>query len=151
ARAAARAVEVDGRAAAEAEFHAFVRPVPFVRAPAQLGRLQRFAHESAARPGVDELVPLLAGAAHLAVALGDLHDLYPEVTGESRPTRLGGGNAAAVTGVLGDVEQRLLDEVRDQPRVGPVHQHDGGAARVFRAHGERRLAERVVGAARGRD
>ena len=86
---AARAVEIDGRAAAEAELHALARPVLLVGAPAQLGGLQRFAHERAARPGVDELAPLLAAAADLAVALGDLHRLHAELHGEARPLLLG--------------------------------------------------------------
>ena len=61
------------------------------------------------------------------------------------------GASPSVPAVPGEVEQGLLDEMRDQPGVGAVHQHHWRALRVLLAHRQRRFAERVVDAARSRD
>ncbi len=56
-----------------------------------------------------------------------------------------------VAGVLRDVEQRLLDEVRDQPGVGAVGDHGRGAVGPGLAQLENFLAQGIIGAAAGRD
>ena len=61
------------------------------------------------------------------------------------------GHRRLQAGVCGDVEQRLLHQVRHQPRIGAVRQHRGRRARIAGAQPQRFLAHRVVGALGGRD
>ena len=94
-----------------------------MRAPSELGRLAAFADEAVDRPGIDELARASADAAHLRVALGDMDDLYIETTRESGPLRVVGRHDGVDASIAGDVEQRLLDEVRNDAGVGAVGDH----------------------------
>ncbi len=53
--------------------------------------------------------------------------------------------------VLGDVEQSLFGEMRNQPGVGSVHQHAGRALGKLAAHLQRGFAIGVIGAPCGRN
>jgi hypothetical protein len=150
ARAGARLHQVDGAAAAEVVLLAVARPVLLVRAPAELGRLAAFADEAVHRPGVDELVAPSGGTGDLRVALGDVDHLDAELVRERAHSSRVFGVAVLDAGVGGDVEQRLLDEVRDEAGVGAVREHRGRRARLGLAQRQRRLAQRVVGALRRR-
>ena len=82
-----RPVEENRRAAAEIVAPAVSREMPFMRAPAELGRLAALAHEAFDRPGVDELSDLFGLIGHLRVALGDVDDLDRELLRQARPFR----------------------------------------------------------------
>ena len=138
--------QVDSRAGAEVVALAVAREVLLVRAPAELGGLLAFADEAVHRPGVDEFVDLLRLRGQLRVALGDVDHLDAELARELPPLLARLGAAGVDAGVVGDVEQRLLDEVRHQARVGAVGEHGGGRARSLRAQRQRLFAQRVVGA-----
>src|SRR5581483_4424208 len=71
--------EIDGREAAEVMALAIAWKIPLVGTPAHLARLRAFADKAVDRPGVDELARLLGHVRDLAIALGDVDDLYPEL------------------------------------------------------------------------
>ena len=120
--------QVDRRPAAEIVPPAVRREMPLVRAPAQLGRLRAFADEAVDRPGVDELAGLLRDRRDLRVALGDMDRLDAEPLGEARPAGAVGRRLDRRVGVAGEVEQRLLDEMRDEAGIGAVRDDRGRAA-----------------------
>ncbi len=143
--------QVDRRQAAEVMALAVARKVALVRAPAHLTRLRALADEALDRPGVDEFARLLRLGRDLRVALGDVDDLHAEAAGQLAPFGARAGLAGLHLGVGGDVQQRLLHEVRHQPRVGAVREHRGGSARIPGPQRQRLLAQRVIGAAGGGD
>ena len=125
------------------------REMPFMGAPAELRRLRALADKAVDRPGVDELARLLRRHRHLGIALGDVDGLDAEALGETRPLAAAAGNAGAESRVAGEVEageveERLLDEMRDETRIGAVRQDRGRALRKAAAQGERALAQRIV-------
>src|SRR5216683_3199675 len=148
-RRGARTAQPDGAVAAEFVMRAVGGKMPLVAAPAELGRLRALADEAFDRPGIDELARPLGDVGDLGVALGDVDDLDAERLGERAPagTRSGLGNRPS--GITGEVEQRLLDEMRDEARIGAMRQH-GGRRRAWLAQLERPLAQGIVGAQRGR-
>ena len=137
-------MQVDRGAAALVVAHAVGREVALVTAPAELARLQRFVDEGVDRPGVDELARLAPRQCVLRVAFGDMDDANPESLGEQRPA-FAIGRRARVATVAGDVEERLLDEVRREPGIGAVREQRRRRASARLAQRERSLAERVVG------
>ena len=108
-----------------------------VRAPAHLGGRGAFLAEALDRPGVHEFVDLLRLVGDLGVALGAVDDLHAELLREEteRAGRDQAGDlfGAGAPGLLvldepvADVDQALLDEVRDEAGVGAVLD-DGGRA-----------------------
>src|SRR6185312_7538930 len=110
--------EVDGCHAAEVMPLAVAGKIPLVSSPAHLAGLRPLAHETVDGPGVDELAGLLGSARNLGIALGDVNDFDAELTRELAPLDPGGGLTGIHLGVGGNIEQRLLHEVRHEPRVG---------------------------------
>ena len=150
ARRAAGLRQVDRALAAEVVLAAVAREVPLVRSPAELGRLASLAHEAVDRPGVHELARHLRAVRHLRVALRDVDDLDPERLRERCPLLALLRVARFVAGVLGDVQQRLLHEVRHEPRVRAVRDDRGRPVAPGLAQLEHLLAQRIVRApARG--
>ena len=71
--------------------------------------------------------------------------LTPSLLRELPPRlRASSGRPASTPVSRGDVEQRLLDEVRDEPRIGAVRQHRGRARQLGVPQRERLFAQRVV-------
>src|ERR1700730_2332274 len=124
--------------------------MPFMRSPAELGRLRAFADKAVDRPGVDEFARFFRYRRYLRVALGDVVDLEAEPLGETSPIAAAGRFPAAEIRTLRDVDQRPLDEMRDEARVGAVRQNSGRPPRVAEAKRERALAQRVIRARRWR-
>ena len=122
--------QIDRRTAAGLVLAAVRRHPFFVRAPAELGRLQAFRDEAFDRPGVDEDVHRLWLLGALGVALGDVDALDAGLLGQPRPflARLRLLELEAEIG--GDVQQRLLDEPRHHAGIGATAGHGGGAARL---------------------
>src|SRR5688572_5972218 len=106
--------EVDRRTVAGVVPLAVARKVLLVGTPAELCRLLPFAHETVHRPGVLELVELLRLRGELRVALGDVDHLDAELARELAPVVARRRVAGIDAGVTRDVEQRLLDEMRDE-------------------------------------
>ena len=119
-------------------------------APAHLGRLAALRDEAVDRPGVDELADLLGLLGDLGVALGDVDHLDAEIARQLAPALAGGRLHRAQAGILGEVDQRLLDEMRDQAGVGAVGDHRRRPAAVLRRELQHVLAQRIVGAQRDR-
>ena len=142
--------QVNRRQAAGVMALAVARKVALMRSPPHLSRLRALAHEAVDRPGVHELAGLLGDVGELGIALGDVHHLDAQPPRQLAPFGARGGCGGLDPGIGGDVNQRLLHEVRHQPRVGAVGEHRGGRARVARAQRERLLAQNVIGAAAGR-
>src|SRR6516225_3670618 len=55
------------------------------------------------------------------------------------------------TGSVREIDERLLDEMRDEPRVGAMRQHRGWAARIVGAQCQRTLAQAVIRSRRRRE
>ena len=127
------------------------RELVLVRAPAELGRLAALADEAVDRPGVDELVRLLAQLRELGIALGDVHRADAEIAHQPRPVGLRLRRLVPETRIAGHVEERLLEELRDEAGIGALGDHGGRAAAELALHRERALAQRVVGALAGRE
>ena len=125
---------------------AVAREVALVRAPAHFTRLAAFTNEAIDRPGVDELAKLLRSVRHLRVAFGDVHNLHAQAPRELAPLGARAGRAGVDLRVGGDVEQRLLEEMRYQPGIGAVGEHRGGRTRVPGPQRQRLIAQRIVGA-----
>src|ERR1700738_2546264 len=102
---------------------------PFMVPPAELGRLRAFADKAVDRPGVDEFARLFRDQRYLRVALGDVDDLDAEPRGETSPIAAAGRCLAAETHVSREIDQCLLDEMRDEAWVGAVRQNSGRPAR----------------------
>src|SRR5215470_2993690 len=89
--------------------------MPFMGAPTEFGRLPALAAEAVNRPGVDEFADALGHICDLRVPLRDMNNLDAYPVGELRPAgaigRDGGWHGA---GVAGDVNQSLLDEMRNE-------------------------------------
>jgi hypothetical protein len=120
-------------------------------APAEFGRLTAFADEAVDRPGVDELADFLRRERHLGVALGDVDHFHAEAWREPRPSRracVGSSRRRPVS--AGDVQQRLLDEMRHEAGIRAVRDHGRGAARAALPQRQRAFAQRVVRAQRRR-
>src|SRR5450759_229817 len=129
---------------------AVTRKMLFVRAPAELARLRAFADEAVDRPGVDELTAALRGMRRLRVALGAMDHLDAQFHCQTRPLFPGFREDIAVLDVARQIDQGLLDPVRNQSRVGAVRRdHRRPAARILAAQRQDLLAQTVVGAAGG--
>ena len=72
--------------------------------------------------------------------------LMPSLRASCAPLLARLGRAGVDAGVGGDVEQRLLDEMRHQAGIRAVRQHRRGRACVVGAQRQRLFAQRVVGA-----
>ena len=146
-RRGARPAEVDRGAAPVIVPSAIRREMALMAAPTQLGRLHALSDEAVDRPGVDELARLLGKRGNLGVALGDVDHFDAELRRKRGPfgARLGRGDGAHR---LGDVEERGLDEMRDEARVGAVRQHRRRPARPGLAQRQGVLAQGIVGARR---
>ncbi len=142
--AGSRLHQIDRRHAAEVMAFAIARKVSLVSAPAHLARLCALTDEAVDGPGVDELARLLRHAGRLGIALGDVHHLDAETAGQIAPVRARARLAGSDTRVGGDVEERLLYEMRHQARIRPVSQHGGRRLRVARAQGEHLLPHCIV-------
>ncbi len=79
-----------------------------------------------------------------------MDDLDAEPLGETSPIAAAGRYLAAETQVSCEIDQRLLDEMRDEAGVGAVRQNSGRPARVAEAKRERALAQRIIRARRWR-
>src|SRR5262249_10463138 len=117
--------QIDRRQAPEIMPLAVAREVALVRAPTHLARLAPFADETVDGPGVDELAALLRLAGGLSVALGDVNHLHAQALCEITPVRARGGIARVDSRVGGNVEQGLLDEMRDQAGIRSVRENRG--------------------------
>ena len=104
-------------------------------APAEFGRLQAFGDEAFDRPGVPEDVERLRVLGALGVALGDVDALDADLLHQLGPAfavvlvRL----VELQADVVGEVDERLLDEPGDHARVGAAGGNGGRAARVLRS------------------
>ena len=107
-------------------------------APAKFGGRDALLVETVHTPGVDELAYFLWLIGDLGVALGDVNRTDLEQLREHVETTLGqrGGDLLVAIGEqavaqdrLGDLAQRLLDEMAHETRVGPVL-HDGRGSLV---------------------
>ena len=104
-----------------------------VRAPAHFGGGRAFFAEAFDAPGVDELVHLLRLVRDLRVALAAMNHLHAELPGEmvealrlgvvSDRLRLRLAEFLVREGLLRNVEQCMLGEMADQPRVGAMFDH----------------------------
>ena len=139
-------VEVDRRAAAAlVEARVGRRPL-LVRAPAELGRLHAFGQEPFDRPGVDEHVARLRILARCVSRSAICTPLTPSRSARAPPfvfrLRLG----RLVAEIVGEIDQRLLDEPGDHAGIGAAAGDGGRSARILAALGHHRLAQRIVGA-----
>ncbi len=141
----AGAQEVDRRVAAEIVPARVGRQDLLVRSPAKLGRLTAFADEAVDRPGVHELAAAFAEAGDLGVAFGDVDGFHAQRARQRRPALAGCRRRRGLAGVAGDVEHRLLDEMRDQAGIGAMRHHRGGSAGNRPPGRERAFAQRIVG------
>ena len=125
-------VEVDRRAAAGLVEAGVRRRPPFVRAPAEFGRLHALGQETFDRPGVDEHVARLGALGALGVALGDMHALDAEALRQLAPflARLRLGDRLAKVG--SEIDERLLDEPGHHAGIGAAAGDRGRSARVSR-------------------
>lgn len=112
--------------------------------PAKFGRLRALADEAVDRPGVDELAALLGYVGYLGVALRHMDGLDPQRLGQFRPAAAGTRLLDLQTGVSGDVEQSLLHEMGDQPGIGAMGDHRGGAVGIAALVLQHRSAQRVI-------
>ena len=146
----AGAVQVDRRIAAETVVTGATGPVLFMAAPSQFRWLQAFVDEGVGRPGIDELVPVLAPFADLRVALGHVDHLDIQASGQLGPLLATPGRRRTEPGVGGHVEQRLFQKQGNEPRIGALGDYRRGPGVVMQAKGQYFLAQRIVGALRGR-
>src|SRR5471032_3384956 len=118
---------------------------PFlVRAPAELGWLHALGDEALNRPGIDEDILGLRPLADLGVALGDVDALDAGLLGKLTPFLARLRLLELETDILGDVDQRLLDEPGHHPRIGAAAGYGGGAAWVLAARRQYGFAQRVI-------
>ena len=122
---------------------------PFlVRAPAEFGRLQAFRDEALDGPGVPEDVHRLRVPGALGIALGDMDALDAGLLHKRRPARSVVLRRLLVfqAEVVGEVDERLLDEPRHHSRIGAAAGDGGRAAGILADLLANGLAQRVVGA-----
>src|SRR5580692_8191469 len=98
-----------------------------MRAPAELGRLRALTEEPVDRPGVDELARRFRYRGNLIIALGDVDGFNPETLGELTPAGAIDRHRGGWVGLAGEIDERLLDEVRHEPGIGAVGNDRGGA------------------------
>ena len=115
-------------------------------APAEFGRLHAFGQEALHRPGVDEHVHRLRLLGALGVALGDVDAFDAGLLGKLAPFLARLRLLELEADVLGDIEQRLLDEPGHHAGIGAAAGHRGDAAGLAAARGQHGLAQRIVGA-----
>ena len=146
----AGARQIDRRAAAEivTPRHRPGSAVSCVPQPSSAGW-----QPSPTKPSIDQVLTnspgCLGDVGDLRVALGDVDDLDAEVAAPGSPSSARSVGAAVSTpGVAGDVQQRLLDEMRDQARDWR-HASAPRSARSGRPQRQRGFPQRVVGALRG--
>ena len=87
----------------------------------------------------------------LRVAFRDMHHLDAKFVGQRCPLFPRRRLTDLNTGVTGNIQQRLLEKVRDKTGIGAMRQHRGGAWRVVTiglAHLKRRMPHRIVAARR---
>ncbi len=82
----------------------------------------------------------------LGVALGDMDTLHADLVHQRRPFLTGLGLRIGDAGILGDVQERLLDEPGHHAGIGAAARHRGRAARRRTTGVENVLPQRVVGA-----
>ena len=73
-----------------------------------------------------------------------MHALDAEALGEARPLVLGLRLRRLVAEILGEIDERLLDEPRHHARIGAAARDGGRAAGILAPFREHRLAQRVV-------
>src|SRR6516162_11320902 len=79
-----------------------------------------------------------------------MDDLDAELFGQQRPVVAPLGRGSAKPRCLGEIDQRLLDEMRHEPRIGAVSEDRSWAAGIERTKRQRPLAERVIRTCRRR-
>ncbi len=120
--AGARPIQVDGTARAGFVPPAVGRKMLLMRAPPQLRRLRAFADKTIDRPGIHEFVGLLRHIGNLGVAFGHVNDLDAQRLRQLRPAGAVLRNAGLHARVLGDVQERLFDQVRHQAGIGAMRE-----------------------------
>src|SRR6516164_1058289 len=120
ARCCSRPQQIDRRAGAKIMAESVRGEMPFVRPPPEFGGLRAFADKPVDRPGVDEFAWLLGNWRDLRVSFSDVNNFDTEPFVEARPVDATGWRHAADTRVSGKIDQRLLDEMRDEARVGAM-------------------------------
>src|SRR5215472_5440797 len=121
-----------------------------MRSPAELGRLRAFADKPVDRPGVDELAGVLGDCRHLRVSFGDVNDLDAQALGETSPFDPPGWARAAHSCLARNIDQGLLDKMRDKTGVGTVRQYCSRSARITGAQSQCALAKGVIRSRRRR-
>src|SRR5689334_14690922 len=119
-RCRSRPQQVDRRTRAKIVTACVRGEMPFVRPPPEFGGLRAFADKSVDRPGVDEFARLLGNWRDLRVSFSDVNNFDTEPLGEARPVAATGWRPAADIRVSRKIDQRLLDEMRDEARVGAM-------------------------------
>src|SRR6476659_8162276 len=113
----------------------------FMRAPAELARLRTFTDESVHRPRIHEFETTLPRLSHLRVTFSAMDRFDPELHGELRPRVAGLRRFSFPLRVACDVEERLLDPVRNETGVRTMGGNDRWAAvRIFVAQSPHGLA-----------
>src|SRR5215469_3195282 len=105
--------------------------VSLMRAPPEFCRLRTFADKAVDRPGIDELARVFRDVRDLGVAFGDMNGFDAQPLCETRPSHSIRRSGRSDARVAGEIDERLLHEMRDQPRVGAVRHDCGGTRRIL--------------------
>ncbi len=146
ARARAGPVQIDRAARTRRMAAAVGRKMLLMRAPPQFGGLRAFTDETVDRPGIDEFIRLLRLVGDLRIAFGHVNDFDAERHRELGPFGSISRRAGVYQRVRGDVQQRLLDQVRHHAGVRAVRQYRRRRRAPAFAQGERLLAHRIIAA-----
>ena len=119
----ARPIQVDRASRTGLVPAAIDRKMLLVRAPPQFRGLRAFADKPIDRPGIHEFVGLLRHVGNLRVAFGDMDDLDAQRLRKRRPAGAVLRNGGLHARVLGDVQECLFDQVRNQTGIGAMREN----------------------------
>ncbi len=118
--------------------------VALVGPPAHLTGLTALAHEAIDRPRIDELADFLRLVRTLRVAFGDMDDLHAHTSSQIPPISSGRRISGVDADVRRDVQERLLDEVRDKAGIRAMCEHGRWGTCIACPQRQRFLAHCVV-------
>ena len=137
--------QVYRRVTAKFMAQAIWRQYLFMASPAKFRRLAAFTGKAINGPGIDEFTTALGNCfSNLCIAFSDMDHLHAKLMRQRRPIRAGFRHGHGMTRIMRDVQQRLLHEMRNKPRIGAMG-HDRRGPRPILER-KRAFPQRVIGA-----
>ena len=116
-----------------------------MRTPPQLSRLKPFSHKAINRPCIHKLIYTFGDIRHLCITFSDVYDFHAQLLGQGSPLLTGNWQIDGHTRISSNVQQRLLDQIRNEPRIRTMSNHRSGAVAKLITQGQSGFTQCIIG------